>query len=152
MERSDFPLVDDVEMPTGGGADGAHVVDYEIQRVLSMGWQQYVATVRELAGGDLPPAVVRQITTSFESETYGGRLLALGVRALHRTRRSLVLEEQLWDEGSGQLVASSRVVVASVDRSSGRAPEIAPRLWAAIEAFEGHPIEMIERGTPITLW
>jgi hypothetical protein len=38
-----------------------------------------------------------------------------GVRAVHRTNRSYVLEEALWDADTEKLIATSQVVMASVD-------------------------------------
>lgn len=138
-----FPLLDEVVAPTDTQPPGAHVVDFEIQKLLSRGWQRYVATVREAAGDDHGVAV-RQITTSFEGECHGGDTLVLGVRALHRTRRSYVLEEALWEATTDRIVATSRVVMASVDAEMGRAAPIPTALWDAIESFEGRTLETVE--------
>jgi len=138
-----FSMTDDLVAPTETQAAGAHVVDYEIQRLLSLGWQRYVAGVRE-AADDTQGAVVRQITTSFEGECHGGDRLVRGVRAVHRTRRTYVLEELLWDAATQRPVAASRVVMASVDPETGRAAPIPDDLWRAIEAFEGRELETVE--------
>jgi acyl-CoA thioesterase FadM len=71
--------------------------------------------------------------------------LQLGVRAIHRTRRSYVLEEALWNTASGQVVARSRVVMTGIDRTAGRAADVPENLWAAVEAFEGRKIDTVER-------
>jgi len=138
-----FPLLDEVLAPADTQPPGAHVVDFEIQKLLSHGWQRYVATVREAAGDDHGVAV-RQITTSFEGECHGGDRLVVGVRALHRTRRSYVLEEALWEAETDRIVATSRVVMASVDAEIGRAAPIPMALWDAIESFEGRTVETVE--------
>jgi acyl-CoA thioesterase FadM len=138
-----FSLIEDVVAPEDTQPPGAHVVDFEIQKLLSRGWQQYVALVRDAAGDDHGVAV-RKITTSFESECHGGDRLVRGVRALHRTRRSYVLEEALWDATTARLVATSWVVMASVDPETGRAAPIRAALWEAVESFEGHPVETLE--------
>lgn len=144
MDRPYFPLVDDVIAPADTQPHDAHVVDFEIQRLFSRGWQRYVAIVRE-AAGDIPDPAVREITTSFEGECHGGDELQLGVRAIHRTRRSYVLEEALWNTASGQVVARSRVVMTGIDRTTGRAADVPENLWAAVEAFEGRKIDTVER-------
>lgn len=146
MDHGEFPLVDDVIAPSDSQPEGAHVVDFEIQRLLSLGWQRYLAIVRERAG-DIPDPAVREITTSFDGECHGGDALKRGVRALHRTRRSWVLEESLWNATTGAPVARSRVVMAGIDRSTGRAAEIPPNLWSAVEEFEGRAVETIQRPT-----
>ena len=87
-------MIDNVVAPSDTQRDGAHVVDFEIQKLLSLGWQKYVAVVRDMAG-DTNHAVVRHIATSFEGECFGGDQLVRQVRALNRTRRSYVLEEVL---------------------------------------------------------
>jgi hypothetical protein len=136
MERGDFPLVETVVAPRDTQPDGAHVVDYEIQKLLSVGWQTYVRIVREATGGELPPPAVREITTSFEGECHGGDQLLLGVRAVSRSRRSYTLEEQLWNPTTDKTVARSRVVMTGIDRTTGRASEVSPEFWAAVETFE----------------
>ena len=145
MDHSQFPLIDDVVAPEDTQPPDAHVIDFEIQKLLSRGWQRYLAIVREAAGGDIPDPAVREITTSFDGECHGGDELQRGVRAAHRTRRSWVIEEALWNKASGQLVARSRVVMAGIDRSTGRAAEVPAHLWAAVEAFEGRTVETVER-------
>lgn len=144
MDATSFPLLDEVVAPTDTQPTGAHVVDFEIQKLLSRGWQRYVATVRE-AAGDQNGAAVRQITTSFEGECHGGDRLVRGVRALRRTNRSYVLEEALWDAATQKLIATSEVVMASVDPETGRAAPISPALWRAVEALEGRRVEKVER-------
>ena len=42
-------------------------------------------------------------------------------------------------------VATSRVVMTGIDRATGRAAEIPPGMWAAVEAIEGRTIEATER-------
>ena len=146
MDRSQFPLVEAVVAPSGTQPKGAHVVDFEIQKLLSLGWQRYVGLMQEVAG-KIPDPAVKQITTSFEGECHGGEYLEIGVRALHRTRRSYVLEEAIWNCATGQLVASSRVVMTGIDRGTGRAAPVPENLWAAVEAFEGRSIEAVQRPT-----
>ena len=143
MDHHHFPLLYEVVAPTDTQPAGAHVVDFEIQKLLSRGWQRYVSTVRESAGDD-HYVVVRQITTSFEGECHGGDTLVLGVRALRRTRRSYVLEEALWEAATDRTVATSRVIMANVDPELGRAAPIPEALWAAIESFEGRTVERVE--------
>jgi acyl-CoA thioesterase FadM len=145
VDHGPYTLIDDVVAPSDTQTQGAHVIDYEIQKLLSQGWQKYLAIVRDAAGGDIPDPAVRQITTSFDGECHGGDELQRGVRAVERTRRSWVIEEALWNTSTKQLVARSRVVMAGIDRSTGRAAEVAPHLWAAVEAFEGRTIEPSER-------
>lgn len=123
---------------------GAHIVDYELQKLLSQGWQRYVALIREQVG-EIPPAVCKQITTRFESECHAGDHLQRGVRAVSRTRRSYVLEEALWHSQSGEIVATSSVVMTGIDRETGRAAEIPDAMWAAVEAREGRTIPQAER-------
>src|SRR5262249_3764024 len=142
MHDDEYSLIDDVEPP--GDPNQAHVVDYELQKLLSQGWQRYVALVREKAG-DIPAPVVKQITTTFDAECRGGDALQRGVRAASRTRRSYVLEEALWQAGSGEVVATSRVVMTGIDRDTGRAAEIPEAMWSAVEAMEGRTIEPTER-------
>ena len=143
MGDSSFSLIDNVVAPSDTQRDGGHVVDFEVQKLLSLGWQKYVAVVREMAG-DTNPAAVRHITTSFEGECHGGDQLVRGVRALHRTRRSYVLEEVLLDLATKRPVASSRVVVASVDPVTGKAAPIPEELWRSIQEFEGRELEAVE--------
>ena len=149
MDHHHFPLLYEVVAPTDTQPAGAHVVDFEIQKLLSRGWQRYVATVRESAresAGDDHYVVVRQITTSFEGECHGGDVLVLGVRALSRTKRSYVLEEALWEGATDRTVATSRVIMANVDPQLGRAAPIPEALWDAIESFEGRTVETVETG------
>jgi acyl-CoA thioesterase FadM len=149
MDPTSFPLLDDVVAPDTASTPGAHVVDFEIQKLLSQGWQRYAATVRE-ASGDQTAAVVRQITTVFESECHGGDGLLRGVRAVGRTNRSYVLEEALWDAETKRLVATSRVVMACLDPTTGKAATIPDALWAAVESLEGRTVERIERNSSST--
>ena len=86
MEHDIFPLLEEIVAPTDIRSPGAHVVDFEVQKMLSLGWQKYVRIVREATDGDTPAPVARQITTSFERECHGGDHLMLGVRAVARTR------------------------------------------------------------------
>ena len=146
MDDVQFPLVDELVAPSENQPEGAHVVDFEIQKMLSLGWQRYLAIVREGAG-EIPDPAVRQITTSFDGECHGGDDLRRGVRALHRTRRSWVLEEALWNAQTGAMVARSQVVMAGIDRATGRAAEIPPGLWESVERFEGRPVETIQPPT-----
>ena len=143
VDAAGFALIDFLVAPEGTQPAGAHVVDFEIQKMLSRGWQRYVAIVRN-AAEDANGVAVRQITTSFESECHGGDRLMRGVRALHRTRRSYVLEETLWNAAAARVVATSRVVMASVDPETGRASPIPTALWDAVESFEGRAVETVE--------
>lgn len=139
VDDTTFAVVDELVAPSPEHG-GAHVVDHEIQKMLSLGWQRYVALVREVAG-DANPALVRQITTSFEGECREGDLLVRGVRAVHRTHRSYVLEERLWDAATERSVAVSRVVMASLDPTTGKAAPVPEALWNAIEQLEGRKLE-----------
>ena len=136
-------MIDNVIAPSDTQRDGAHVVDFEIQKLLSLGWQKYVAVVRDMAG-DTNHAVVRHIATSFEGECFGGDQLVRQVRALNRTRRSYVLEEVLSHQTTERPVASSKVVVASVNPATGKAAPISDELWCAIEEFEGRELRVTE--------
>jgi acyl-CoA thioesterase FadM len=147
VEENDYSLIDDVEPPADTHPPGAHVVDYELQKLLSRGWQRYVAVVREKAG-DIPAPVVKQITTTFEAECHGGDCLQRGVRAVSRTRRSYVLEEALWQTDSGQVIAKSRVVMTGIDRKTGRAAEIPAAMWSAVEELEGRAIPVATSPLP----
>jgi acyl-CoA thioesterase FadM len=132
-----------VVAPSDTQRDGAHVVDFEIQKLLSLGWQKYVAVVRDMAG-DTNHAVVRHIATSYEGECFGGDQLVRGVHALNRTRRSYVLEEVLLHQATKRPVASSTVVIASVDPATGKAAPIPDELWRAIQDFEGRELSAAE--------
>jgi acyl-CoA thioesterase FadM len=136
-------MIDNVVAPSDTQRDGAHVVDFEIQKLLSLGWQKYVAVVRDMAG-DRNHAVVRHIATSYEGECFGGDQLVRGVHALKRTRRSYVLEEVLLHQATKRPVASSTVVVASVDPATGKAAPIPDELWSAIQEFEGRELNVTE--------
>jgi acyl-CoA thioesterase FadM len=138
----DYSVIDDVQADDAEHP-GAHVVDYEIQKLLSQGWQRYVALLRARVG-DIPAPMVRQITTTFDGECFGGDKLQRGVRAVSRTRRSYVLEEALWRASSGEIVATSRVVMIGIDRDTGRACEIPDPMWSAVEAMEGRTIDVAE--------
>jgi acyl-CoA thioesterase FadM len=133
-----FAILDDVQAP-GTQQGGAHVVDYEIQKLLSQGWQRYVAVIRERVP-DIPAPVVREITTSFDAECHGGDSLRRGTRAISRSRRSYVLEVVLWTPVLGVAVAKSRVVMTGIDRTTGRAAEIPDAMLSAMELLEGRPI------------
>jgi acyl-CoA thioesterase FadM len=143
VDVTSFPVIDEVEAPADTQPPGAHVVDFEIQKLLSRGWQRYVSIVRE-AAGDQNGAAVRQITTSFEGECHGGDRLVRGVRAVRRTNRSYVLEEALWDAGTKAVVATSQVVMASLDPATGRAATISSELWDAVERLEGRSVEHVQ--------
>jgi len=136
-------MIDNVVAPSDTQRAGAHVVDFEIQKLLSLGWQKYVAVVRDMAGDTNHP-VVRHISTSYEGECFGGDQLVRGVHALKRTRRSYVLEEVLLHQATKRPVASSTVVVASVDPATGKAAPIPDELWCAIQEFEGRELTVTE--------
>ena len=138
-----YSLTDDVIAPDDTQPPGAHVVDYELQRLLSKGWQRYVHTVLDPLP-DMPVPAVRVITTSFEAECAGGDRLVRGVRAAGRTRRSWLVEEALWQADSEQVVATSRVVLLGIDRSTGRAAPIPDEMWGLVEELEGRAIPMTE--------
>ena len=144
MENAQYAIVDEVVAPGHTQSAGHHVVDYALQELLSKGWQRYNGMIRE-GLTDLPVAVVLEITTRFLAECLGGDQLQRGVRAASRTRRSFILEEALWQSASGQVVATSRVVMTGIDRKTGRAAEIAPEMWRAVEALEGRTIPVSER-------
>lgn len=139
MERPPFTYVEELTAP--GDETTFHVVDHDLQTILSRGWQDYVALMRE-ASGSRPAPVVRKITTTFEAECRGGERLILGVRAGHRTRRSLVLEEELWSVRSDRAVVTSSVVIVTIDRDLGRSVAVPDDLREAIERFEGRPLEL----------
>lgn len=144
MHENEYSVIEDLAAPNDTQPPGAHVVDYELQKLLSQGWQRYVALVREKAG-DIPAPACKQITTNFEAECHGGDAIQRGVRAVSRTRRSYVLEEALWQRESGQVIATSRVVMTGIDRTTGRAAEIPLEMWSVVEAIEGRTIEITER-------
>jgi acyl-CoA thioesterase FadM len=139
MPIENYPLLDDVVAPDTQ-SPGAHVVDFELQKLLSQGWQRYLGLVRDTAG-TIPDPAVREITTTFEGECHGGDRLHRGVRAVQRTRRSWTLDVRLWAVESDRLVARARVILLGIDRSTGRATEIPDNLWNAVEQFEGRTIE-----------
>jgi acyl-CoA thioesterase FadM len=144
VEDPHYTLVDDVVAPADTQSPGSHVVDYALQKLLSVGWQRYVGIIRE-GLADLPAAAVKEITTTFHAECLGDDQLQRGVRAASRTRKSYTLEEALWQSASGQVVATSRVVMLGIDRATGRAAEIPPEMWQAVENFEGRKIPVSER-------
>lgn len=144
MDTSEYPLIDDLVAPSESQPAGAHVIDFEIQKILSKGWHAYLAVVRE-AAGTIPDAAAREITTSFEAECHGGDALKRGVRSLHRTRKAWTIEELLWNPSNDAVVARSKVVLLLIDRSTGKAAEIPANLWDAVEAFEGHAVPTVER-------
>lgn len=136
VEDPRFTVIDDVVAPGDPKSPGSHVVDYEVQKILSEGWQGYVAILREQVP-EMPVPVVRQITTSFEAECHAGDRLQRGTRVVSRSRRSYVLEEALWQTDSEQVIATSKVVMTGIDRTTGRAAELPPELVSAMEALEG---------------
>jgi acyl-CoA thioesterase FadM len=136
-------LVDEVDLPADTPA-GTHVLDYELQKLLSQGWQRYVALLREKAG-DIPAPVVKQFTTTFDAECFVGDKVTRGVRAVSRTRRSYVLEEALWNTDTKVVISTSRVIMTGIDRSTGRAAEIPDDMWKAVEEREGRTIAITER-------
>jgi acyl-CoA thioesterase FadM len=141
VEENEYAVVDKV-IPEAR-ANPHHVVDHELQKHISQGWQNYVAAIR--AKFPMPDAVVKQITTTFEAECPPGQPLKRGVRVVSRTRRSYVMEEALWRPDSGQVVATARLVLTGVDRATGHAAEIPADMWAEVEAIEGRKIPMTER-------
>ena len=144
MHDSEYSQVDPVTTPGDTQTAGHHVVDYELQKLLSQGWQRYNARVRE-GLDDLPVAAVKEITTTFQAECQGGDQLMRGVRAVSRTRRTWVMEEALWQVETGEVVATSRVVMVGIDRSTGKAAEVPAAMWQAVEALEGREIPISER-------
>jgi acyl-CoA thioesterase FadM len=55
-----------------------------------------------------------------------------------------VLEEVLLHQATKRPVASSTVVVASVDPATGKAVPIPDELWCAIQEFEGRELRVTE--------
>jgi acyl-CoA thioesterase FadM len=145
MTRLDYRIIEEVFAPSDGELDAAHVVDYEVQRLLSEGWQQYVALIRAVVP-NMPAPVVRNITTAFETECRGGDRLLRGVRAVSHTRRSYLLDEALWHPDSGRIVATSEVVMTGIDRSTGKAAEVSTELWNAVVAIEGESVSLFQKG------
>jgi acyl-CoA thioesterase FadM len=144
MDDALFSVIDEVIAPGDTQIAASHVVDYEVQKLLSQGWQGYIRILQERVP-DMPAPVVRQITTAFEAECHAGDRLQRGARAVSRSRRSYVIEEALWYPDSKKVVATSKVVMMGIDRATGRAAEISPALLAALEELEGGPIPLSER-------
>ena len=64
MQDSEYSQVDPVTTPGDTQTARHHVVDYELQKLLSQGWQRYNARVRE--GLDDLPAATWQAVEALE--------------------------------------------------------------------------------------
>jgi acyl-CoA thioester hydrolase len=82
------------------------------------------------------PALVTA-TCNFRQQVHYRATLEIGARVSEIRHRSLVLEYEIYRQGSGELVADGTSVVAWVDYDINKAIPLPEELRAAIQRFEG---------------
>lgn len=82
---------------------------------------------------------VRHVAIDYESEAFAGERLCCGVRACGRSRRTISLEQTMWEVRSGRVVLRCRAVVVVFDTVSKRSIAVPDELWAAVQRAEYSP-------------
>jgi acyl-CoA thioesterase FadM len=144
MREDEYTVVEDVVGPGDPNSD-YHLLVWQTQQLTELLWSSYLATANK--GNDNGDVVVapRRVTIMVETESYPGQLLKRGIRTVSRTRRSFTLEAAVWDAKDDHLICTTEIVTVCVDRSSAKAVEPPPALWAGIERLEGRTIAITER-------
>jgi len=100
---------------------------------------------RSLEGREAGRAViVRHLTISYEHEFRRGLALRCGVRAIHRTRRGIVIDQALLAANDGVVVARGQAVHLCFEVSTRTVVPVWPALLAGIERRQRAPLPLVD--------
>lgn len=85
--------------------------------------------------------VYRNLTIDYLSEAFLGEQLRCGVMAVSRSRRTIVLNQLIWEASSERPIAAGRVADVAFDVQSRQAVDLPEDLWDAVQRFEQGPLE-----------
>ncbi len=91
--------------------------------------------------------VVRHLSISYEGEARRGAQLRCGVRALSRSRRTLLMDQSLFESSSGRTVARAQAVHVCFELDSRSAVPVWPSMIEGIERRQGQPLPFVEQAT-----
>jgi acyl-CoA thioesterase FadM len=91
--------------------------------------------------------VVRHLSISYEGEARRGVRLQCAVRAVSRSRRSLLLDQALFETPSGKTVARARAVHVCFELDSRTAVPVWPSMIEGIERRQGEPLPFLEQAS-----
>jgi acyl-CoA thioesterase FadM len=139
MELDYFVWRREIVAPNSGVL--GHVDGMQIARILFESWNRYlsegIGLSPEAVFDDRCRPILREMSTRFDAEVSAGDELTCGVRTSSRTARSFTLSQALWRRGSDIQVAAGSAVLVTIDVHTGRAVNVAPRLWAAMQSTDG---------------
>jgi len=95
-------------------------------------WQRLFDTDRNL--------VMRRLVIDYEREIHDGVPVKVGVQAAGRSRRTLTLDEVVWDAESGLPVVLAQSVHLVVRLDAPGAIELPEDVVRKFEAYEGRPL------------
>lgn len=79
---------------------------------------------------------VRHVAIDYESEAFAGERLRCGVRARGRTRRTIAVEQTMWEAHHRRVVLRCTAVVVVFDTVAQRSIPVPDELWAAVRRAE----------------
>jgi acyl-CoA thioesterase FadM len=132
----------DVEVSEDDFDDLDHIGNAAVARMLD---DARSAWFRSLPGREAGyAAVVRSLSISYEHEGPRGVRPRSGVRAASRTRRSVLIEQALFDPGRGWPLATATAVHVCFDTTARAAATVPPGWLRAIEGRQGAPLPFAE--------
>jgi acyl-CoA thioesterase FadM len=139
---SGFRFVQDV-VPSG---HRIHVHNLAIAELLFNGRNSYIADGVGLAWQRLFDTqrnlVMRRLVIDYEREAHSGVPVKVGVRAAGRSRRTLTLDEVVWEAESGLPIAVAQSVHLVVRLDAQGAIDLPDDVVERFEAYEGRPLSM----------
>lgn len=82
---------------------------------------------------------VRHVAIDYESEAFAGERFFCGVRVRGRSRRTIALEQTMWEVRSGRVVLRCKAVLVVFDTATKRSIAVPDELWAAVQRAECSP-------------
>jgi acyl-CoA thioesterase FadM len=89
--------------------------------------------------------VVRHVSISYEGEGRPGVRPRCGVRAVSRTRRSLLISQTLFDPSDESVLARAEAVHVCFEAATRTVVSVWPALLVGIERRQGTPLPVVER-------
>lgn len=137
-----FRFVRDVLPPDEG--QRFHLNNLAIAELLFQGRNAYITEGVGMAWQGLFDSgrnmILRRLTIDYEREVAAGVPLKVGVRAAARSRRSMTLDEVVWQVEPAAPVAIARSVHVVVRFDTPGAIALPDDVVTLFEAYEGHPL------------
>jgi acyl-CoA thioesterase FadM len=120
-----------------------HIGNAAVARMLD---EARTAWFRTLEGREPGRAVVvRHVSISYEREGRRGVEPRCGVRAVSRTRRSLLITQMLFDPTDKSVLARGEAVHVCFEAASRTVVAVWPALLVGVERRQGAPLPLVER-------